>query len=68
MLDLPDRILKPALNRRRKDRIELPNPAQQTGQQLHQREHVRSERFNLLVCLASHLIAVRVAAGQKGIP
>ena len=66
MLDLPNRVLKAAFDRRGKDGIELPNAAQQTGQQLHQREHIRSERFNLFVSLVSHLIEVRVAAGQHG--
>ena len=65
MLDLPNRVLKAAFDRRGKDGIELPNAAQQTGQQLHQREHIRSERFNLFV---SHFIEVRMAAGQHGVP
>ena len=63
MLDLPNSVLKSAFDRRGKDGIELPNTAQQTGQQLLQREHIRSECFNLFVC---HCIEVRVAAGQQG--
>ena len=64
MLDLPNRVLKAAFDRRGKDGIQLPNAAQQTGQQLLQREHIRSECFNLFV----HLIEARMAAGQHGVP
>ena len=49
MLDLLHCVLKSALDRRGKDRIELADAAEQTGEQLLEREHIRAECFQLLV-------------------